>query len=125
MITTSDFQPANRPELRIGDRCERTQALEMLGRVPLGELMGMAHRARRQRWPQPVVTFVIDTNPNYTNICEPAVHSALSAVNRKTKKPTPWRRMFWSNGSRRLMPGGRPRCCCRAAIIPRSVSTIG
>jgi cyclic dehypoxanthinyl futalosine synthase len=69
MTTTSDFQPANRPEQRIGDRYERTQALEMLGRMPLGELMGMAHRARRQRWPQPVVTFVIDTNPNYTNIC--------------------------------------------------------
>lgn len=69
MTATSDFQQAKRLELRIGDRCERTEALEMLGRLPLGELMGMAHRARRQRWPQPVVTFVIDTNPNYTNIC--------------------------------------------------------
>jgi cyclic dehypoxanthinyl futalosine synthase len=69
MTTTSEFRPANRPELRVGDRCERTQAMELLGRVPLGELMGLAHRARRQRWPQPVVTFVIDTNPNYTNIC--------------------------------------------------------
>jgi cyclic dehypoxanthinyl futalosine synthase len=69
MTTTSDCQQANRPALRIGDRCERNEALEMLGRLPLGELMGMAHRARRRRWPQPVVTFVIDTNPNYTNIC--------------------------------------------------------
>ena len=69
MTATSDFQQANRPELRIGDRYERSEALEMLGRLPLGELMGMAHRVRRQRWPQPLVTFVIDTNPNYTNIC--------------------------------------------------------
>ena len=53
----------------MGDRCGRTEALEMLGRMPLGELMGLAHCARRQRWPQAVVTFVIDTNPNYTNIC--------------------------------------------------------
>jgi cyclic dehypoxanthinyl futalosine synthase len=31
--------------------------------------MGLAHRARRQRWPRAVVTFVVDTNPNYTNVC--------------------------------------------------------
>jgi cyclic dehypoxanthinyl futalosine synthase len=50
-------------------RYDRGDALEMLGRMPLGELMGMAHRARMQRHPQRWVTFVLDTNPNTTNIC--------------------------------------------------------
>lgn len=50
-------------------RYDRRQALEMLTRMPLGELMGLAHAARMRRWPQARVTFVCDTNPNYTNIC--------------------------------------------------------
>ncbi len=50
-------------------RCDRDTALEMLERMPLGELMDRAHAARMRRWPQETVTFVCDTNPNYTNIC--------------------------------------------------------
>src|SRR4030095_4640974 len=30
---------------------------------------GGAHEARLRRIPEPRVTFVIDTNPNYTNVC--------------------------------------------------------
>lgn len=69
MTAMPDCQAPCRPVLRVGQRTGRPEALEMLGRLPLGELMGMAHRARRERWPRPVVTFVIDTNPNYTNVC--------------------------------------------------------
>lgn len=50
-------------------RYERSDALEMLGRVPMGELMSLAHDGRMRRHPQQLVTFVIDTNPNYTNVC--------------------------------------------------------
>ncbi len=35
--------------------------------VPLGQL---AQRERFRRFPESVVTYVVDTNPNYTNICE-------------------------------------------------------
>ena len=50
-------------------RYERSDAREMLGQMPLGELMGLAYQARKHKHPQQLVTFVIDTNPNYTNIC--------------------------------------------------------
>jgi cyclic dehypoxanthinyl futalosine synthase len=52
-----------------GARLDRRTALEMLTRTPLGELMAMAHAERMRRHPQQRVTFVFDTNPNYTNIC--------------------------------------------------------
>ncbi len=50
-------------------RCDRDTALTMLTRTPLGELMDRAHAARMRRWPGNTVTFVCDTNPNYTNVC--------------------------------------------------------
>ena len=59
-------RPAEKVEII---RYERSDALEMLNRMPMGELMGLAHQARMRHQPQRVVTFVVDTNPNYTNIC--------------------------------------------------------
>lgn len=50
-------------------RYNRSDALEMLGQMPLGELMGLAYQARKKRHPRQLVSFVIDTNPNYTNVC--------------------------------------------------------
>jgi cyclic dehypoxanthinyl futalosine synthase len=50
-------------------RIDGSQALELLTRRPLGELMEMAHAERTHRHPEPRVTFVFDTNPNYTNVC--------------------------------------------------------
>jgi cyclic dehypoxanthinyl futalosine synthase len=51
------------------DRIERTQALELLTQTPMGELMARAHAVRMARHPKAQVTFVFDTNPNYTNVC--------------------------------------------------------
>lgn len=54
-----------------GARLDHAQALELLqGRYPLGELMRHAHAARMARHPSGEVTFVYDSNPNYTNVCE-------------------------------------------------------
>ena len=53
-----------------GRRLDRDQALELLTSAPMGELMALAHSRRMQRHPEQRVTFVFDTNPNYTNICE-------------------------------------------------------
>lgn len=50
-------------------RLDHRSALELLVNAPLGELMAMAHAQRMRRHPEPRVTFVFDTNPNYTNIC--------------------------------------------------------
>jgi cyclic dehypoxanthinyl futalosine synthase len=57
------------PPRRIGPRYDRKEALDMLTRWPMGELMQKAHLARKRRLPDDRVTFVFDTNPNYTNVC--------------------------------------------------------
>ena len=38
-------------------------------KAPLGELMRLGHAARMARIPRPQVSYVLDTNPNYTNVC--------------------------------------------------------
>jgi cyclic dehypoxanthinyl futalosine synthase len=47
----------------------RQEAVHLLKHAPLGELMAQADQLRRQLHPAREVTFVVDTNPNYTNIC--------------------------------------------------------
>lgn len=50
-------------------RYDRRQALKLLADMPMGQLMHLAHRERVRRFPEDTVTFVVDTNPNYTNVC--------------------------------------------------------
>ena len=50
-------------------RIGREQALRLLRQEPLIDLMTKAHQARMERHPEGLVTFVIDTNPNYSNVC--------------------------------------------------------
>ena len=51
------------------ERIDRAQALRLFRDAPLIELMAHAHAIREARHPAKEVTFVIDTNPNYTNVC--------------------------------------------------------
>src|SRR5207302_1786202 len=48
---------------------ELADGLHLLTAAPLLELGALAHAARFRRLPEPTVTFVIDSNPNYTNVC--------------------------------------------------------
>ncbi len=64
-------------------RFDKSQALELLEDLPMGQLMAMAHDVRTQRFPTDQVTFVFDTNPNYTNIC--VTNCAFCAFCRKPK----------------------------------------
>ncbi len=50
-------------------RISPDEGLELLQRAPLLELGERAHAARMRRIPQRRVSFVVDANPNYTNIC--------------------------------------------------------
>jgi cyclic dehypoxanthinyl futalosine synthase len=50
-------------------RIDRSKAMELLEEMPMGELMALAHQERTKRFTDGIVTFVVDTNPNYTNIC--------------------------------------------------------
>lgn len=51
------------------NRVDAEQALALLTREPLGKVMAAAHAERTRRHPGGRVTFVFDTNPNYTNVC--------------------------------------------------------
>jgi cyclic dehypoxanthinyl futalosine synthase len=64
------MQTSLRRKLERGARLDAADALELLvGEIPLGDLMMHAHAARMRHQPDPIVTFVYDTNPNYTNVC--------------------------------------------------------
>lgn len=50
-------------------RINRDEALRLLTRAPLIEVMARGDEARQRLHPQQEVSFVVDTNPNYTNVC--------------------------------------------------------
>lgn len=50
-------------------RLSDTEALDLLARAPIHELGARADAARAQRFPSGEVTYLIDRNINYTNIC--------------------------------------------------------
>ncbi len=50
-------------------RVDLDECVRLLAEAPLGEVMAAAHDARMSRHPGGRVTYVRDTNPNYTNIC--------------------------------------------------------
>jgi cyclic dehypoxanthinyl futalosine synthase len=57
-------------QIDAGVRLNAEQALYLLQKFPLGELMRLAYRARNKRHADNIVTYVFDSNPNHTNICE-------------------------------------------------------
>lgn len=52
-----------------GKRIGPALAAELFQHAPLGELMAKAYQARMRLHPEGYVTYVLDTNPNFTNIC--------------------------------------------------------
>jgi cyclic dehypoxanthinyl futalosine synthase len=53
-----------------GEPLDRTEALQLLTRADLLELGGVADGIRQRLHPENLVTFVVDRNVNYTNVCE-------------------------------------------------------
>ncbi len=51
-------------------RMTRNDARWLMDEAPLLGLGELANHERFRRHPDPEVTFVVDTNPNYTNVCE-------------------------------------------------------
>jgi cyclic dehypoxanthinyl futalosine synthase len=66
MISSRMSQPSNSIERRI----ERNEALQLLTGGDLLTIGRRADKIRRSLHPENMVTFVIDRNVNYTNICE-------------------------------------------------------
>src|SRR5258705_2775952 len=59
---------SNREKVLNGTRLGRAEGRWLLADAPLLELGALAAGARYARFPENVVTFVIDSNPNYTNV---------------------------------------------------------
>src|SRR5213593_5192390 len=60
---------AIREKVLHGKHLDRAEGHWLLAEAPLLELGAVAAEARYARFPEKVVTFVIDSNPNYTNVC--------------------------------------------------------
>jgi len=56
-------------EVKIGKRINREEGLSLLQKVELLDFGELANEIRYRKNPKQQVTFVVDTNPNYTNIC--------------------------------------------------------
>ena len=59
-----------RVKLAAGERLDRADGLFLLQQADLLELGQLAAAARFERYSEPIVTYVVDTNLNYTNICD-------------------------------------------------------
>ncbi len=77
----------NRIEDRVtrGERLNHDEGVYLLTEAPLIELGALANEARARRTDPRIVTYVIDTNPNYTNWCTVDCH--FCAFYRNPKKP--------------------------------------
>jgi cyclic dehypoxanthinyl futalosine synthase len=58
-----------REKIERGERLDRADGRWLLTEAPLLDLGSVAQELRFRRIPEPRVTFVVDTNPNYTNVC--------------------------------------------------------
>lgn len=71
-----------------GIRLSREDGLYLLDRAPLTELGRLAQAVRARKTPAGEVTYVIDSNPNYTNVC--TTDCAFCAFYRKPGDPESW-----------------------------------
>jgi cyclic dehypoxanthinyl futalosine synthase len=56
-------------KVRDGERINNSEALFLFNQAELLEVGQLAHQVRQRMHPEGRVTFVIDSNPNYTNAC--------------------------------------------------------
>jgi cyclic dehypoxanthinyl futalosine synthase len=75
-------------KVRAGERLDREDGRWLLTAAPLLELGALASEARFARLPERAVTFVIDSNPNYTNVC--VTDCQFCAFYRKPGDPEAW-----------------------------------
>src|SRR5262245_63170578 len=69
VLDSPERAEAIRGKVAAGRRLDREDGRWLLADAPLLELGALAQEARFARLPERRVTFVIDTNPNYTNVC--------------------------------------------------------
>ena len=64
------MQAALYSKIRNGERITKEEGLFLLRNAELLDLADLANELRYRKNPASQVTFVVDTNPNYTNICD-------------------------------------------------------
>jgi cyclic dehypoxanthinyl futalosine synthase len=64
------MQAALYSKIRNGERITKEEGLFLLRNAELLDLADLANDIRFKKHPAPQITFVVDTNPNYTNICD-------------------------------------------------------
>src|SRR5262249_34855323 len=79
---------AIRDKAEAGRRVDRAEGRWLLTEAPLLELGSVAQESRLRRIPERRVTFVIDSNPNYTNVC--ITDCQFCAFYRKPGDPNAW-----------------------------------
>src|SRR5947207_2201804 len=77
-----------RAKLLAGERLDRKDGHWLLADAPLLEVGALADTIRFRRIPERRVTFVIDSNPNYTNVC--ITDCQFCAFYRKPGDPEAW-----------------------------------
>jgi dehypoxanthine futalosine cyclase len=77
-----------RDKLRPRERLDRKDGHWLLTGAPLLEVGALASEVRFRRHPERRVTFVIDSNPNYTNVC--VTDCQFCAFYRKPGHPEAW-----------------------------------
>jgi cyclic dehypoxanthinyl futalosine synthase len=79
---------AVRDKIRAGERLDRKDGAWLLAEAPLLEAGALANDLRFRLHPERRVTFVIDSNPNYTNVC--ITDCQFCAFYRKPGHPEAW-----------------------------------
>ncbi len=77
-----------RAKAEAGKRLDRAEGLWLLTEAPLVDLGALAQDARFRLHPEKQVSFVIDSNPNYTNVC--VTDCQFCAFYRKPGDPEAW-----------------------------------
>jgi cyclic dehypoxanthinyl futalosine synthase len=72
--------------------------LDFYTRAPLLELMGEADRIRREKHPEGIVTYIVDRNINYTNVC--VADCGFCAFYRRPKHAEGWTLSFEQIGEK-------------------------
>ena len=56
-------------KVRNGERVSASEALRLYRQAPTAMLGRLADGIRARKHPEPIVTYIIDRNVNYTNVC--------------------------------------------------------
>ena len=103
--------------VRAGARVTADEALALYRQAPTALLGQLAAAVRARKHAERVVTYIIDRNVNYTNVC--VAKCNFCAFYRKWDRPTATssasRRSF--EKSTRRSRSAASSCCCRAATI--------